>query len=122
MHTVQPTMPANGELHRLMLLLGFAGISALAIAQSADRLDSQLEFDQRHAQEIFDDAGNWREPSPPAEDLWRSRPDETVHDRRFHFGSDSAYEYMQERNSDSFRAMGTSYEDYRPSPLFRYNF
>lgn len=123
MYAISTTIKMPGRAHSWFALLILFCLSVLAFAQSQERLDPQASFDQRVTDDIFDDAGKWRQPSPPAEDLWRSQPDETVQDRRFHFGSDSAYEEMQYRNDDRFRTMGSEYDDImRPSPLFKYNF
>ena len=109
------------SIYRQLAFMSLSLASALVLAQTVDRLDPQATFDDRVTDEIFDSAGKWRQ-APPVENQWRSIPDETVQDRRFHFGADSAYEQMQYQSDDRFRTKGSIYDDYRPSPLFRYNF
>jgi hypothetical protein len=114
----------RSDFHRQLTFVGLSLVSAMVLAQAVERLDPGASFDTRQTDAIFDSAGEWRQP-PPAENPWRSIPDETVQNRRFHFGSDSAYEEMQYRNDNGFRFdmdMGTSGSDYRPSTLFRYNY
>jgi len=104
--------------------LAFASLSlasAFALAQTIEHFDPQANFDQRVTDEIFDSAGQWRQPEAD-ENQWRAGEDKTVNNRRFHFGSDSAYEQMQYRSDDRYRNMGSAYDDIRPSPLLRYNF
>ncbi len=108
-------------IYRQLAFMSLSLASAIVLAQTVDRLDPQANFDDRVTDEIFDSAGQWRQP-PPVENPWRSIPDETVQDRRFHFGADSAYEEMQYQSNDRYRTKGSLYDDYRPSPLFRYNF
>ena len=108
-------------IQRPLIFMGLSLLSALALAQTIDRMDPNATFDTQHRDEIFNSAGKWRQ-APPAENQWRSIPDETVPDRRFHFGSNSAHEEMQYRNDNSFRDMGSLYDDYQPSSMFRYNF
>ncbi len=112
------------DLYRHLTFVGLSLASAVVLAQAVDHMEPGASFDTRQTDAIFDSAGEWRQP-PPVENPWRSIPDETVQDRRFHFGSDSAYEEMQYQNNDGYRFdmdMGTSGSDYRPSTLFRYNF
>jgi hypothetical protein len=112
------------DFYRQLTFLGFSLASAIVLAQAVDHMDPGASFDTRQTDAIFDSAGEWRQP-PPVENSWRSIPDETVQNRRFHFGSDSAYEEMRYRDNDGFSFdmdMGTSGSDYRPSTLFRYNY
>ena len=115
------TLNTNTPLTYEHALLGLMLVSAFAIAQTDQHFDPQPNIDQRVTGEILDSAGEWRQ-APAQENEWRASKDETVQNRRFHFGSDSAYEEMRYQNSDQFRTMGTSYEDVRPSSLFKYNF
>jgi len=108
-------------LPRQLSFMGLSLVSAIVLAQAVDHLDPGANFDTRQTDQIFDSAGKWRQ-APPAENQWRSIPDDTVQDRRFHFGADSAYEEMQYQSNDRYRSKGSTYDDYRPSPLFRYNF
>ncbi len=109
------------QLHRKLSFLGLSLACAVVLAQSVDRLNPGASFDTRQTDEIFDNAGQWRQ-AEPVENPWRNTPDIAVDDRRFHFGADSAYEEMQYRSDDRFRIKGSLYDEYRPSPLFRYNF
>ncbi len=108
-------------LSRHFAFIGLSLASVIVLAQAVEHLEPGASFDTRQADKIFDSAGEWRQP-PPTENPWRSIPDNTVQDRRFHFGSDSAYEEMQYRGNDRYRSKGSTYDDMRPSPLFRYNF
>jgi hypothetical protein len=96
-------------------------LSALALAQNTKLFDPQTGYDPRVKNEILDNAGQWRKATPE-ENQWRAHKDETVQNRRFHFGSDSAYEEMHYQNNDRYRNMGSTYDDVRPSSLFQYNF
>ncbi len=108
-------------LHHKLSFFGLMLVSAMVLAQSADRLNPNASFDTRQTDQIFDNAGQWRQ-TEPVENAWRSAPITPVDDRRFHFGADSAYEEMQYQSDDRFRNKGSLYDEYRPSPLFRYNF
>ena len=109
--------------HLNLSFIALSLASAMVLAQSVNRLNPDASFDTRQTDEIFDSAGQWRQPEP-VENPWRSddTPKDPVDDRRFHFGADSAYEEMQYRKDDRFRSKGSNYDDYRPSPLFRYNY
>jgi hypothetical protein len=121
MHCITELIRSESLLHRKLSLIGLSLASAVALAQSADHLNPNASFDSRQTDTIFDGAGQWRQ-AEPEENLWRSAPENSVDDRRFHFGADSAYEEMQYQSNDRFRTKGSLYDEYRPSPLFRYNF
>jgi hypothetical protein len=108
-------------VYRQFILLSLSLVSAFAIAQSVEHFDPQPNFDDRVTDEIFDSAGKWRQ-APTVENGWRTRKDETVQNRRFHFGPDSAHEEMRYRNEEQFRDMGSDYYDLRPSSILKYNF
>ena len=122
MHRITEQIRPGSLLHRKLSFMGLSLASAMALAQSVDRLNPNASFDTRQTDEIIDSAGQWRQPDS-VENPWRSSaPDNSVDNRRFHFGADSAYEEMQYQSDDRFRTKGSVYDEYRPSPLFRYNF
>lgn len=110
-------------IYRQLAFLSLSLASAIVLAQTIEHFDPQANFDKRLTDEILDNSGQWRQ-APPEENEWRPQnaPDETVQNRRFHFGADSAYEEMQYRSDDRYRNMGSKFDDVRPSPLFRFNF
>ncbi len=122
MHRITEQIRTGTLPHRKLSFMGLSLASAMVLAQSVEHLNPDASFDARQTDEIIDSAGQWRQPEP-IENPWRSStPDNSVDNRRFHFGADSAYEEMQYQSDDHFRTKGSVYDEYRPSPLFRYNF
>jgi hypothetical protein len=122
MHRITEQIRPGTLLHRKLSFMGLSLASAMVLAQSVEHLNPDASFDARQTDKIIDSAGQWRQPEP-VENPWRSStPDNSVDDRRFHFGADSAYEEMQYQSDDRFRTKGSVYDEYRPSSLFRYNF
>lgn len=102
-------------------LLGFSVLltSAIALAQSSDRLEISPNYDDLLTDEIYESADSWRKP-PMFESEWRAPRKEK--EGRIKFGYDSAYEQMRARQDEQSSTGQFDFNDSKTSSQFRLNF
>ncbi len=96
-------------------------VSALVVANEADRLLIEPAYEDLLSDEIYEQAGNWRAP-PEFDSEWRAPKPEPK--TRMTFGYDSAYDARRARQRASTGALPGPVELSEPVPstLFRLEF
>jgi hypothetical protein len=96
-----------------VLLAAFMFLSAIAIAQEDTRLHAPPESAQLLSDEIYEQAGGWREPAIP-ESEWRAPP-QPQKPSRIKFGYDSLHEELRARDDARYDNESMSLRDPKPS-------
>lgn len=87
-------MPVMLPGNRLLIWLGFLLASTIILAETSTQLHLPLMYDEIITEEIYEDAGAWRE-STPTEDDWRAPPPKKEKQGRIRLGFDAETSYRQ---------------------------
>ena len=79
---------------RLLIWLGFLLASTIIVAETSNQADLPPSYDDVITEEIYDDAGGWREIKP-VEKEWRAPPPKKEKQGRIRLGFDADTSYRQ---------------------------
>lgn len=81
---------------RLLVWLGFLLASTIIVAETGNQPDLSPNYDDVITEQIYDDAGGWRETKQPVEKEWRAPPPKRKKQGRIKLGFDpeTSYRHM----------------------------
>ena len=114
-------LPGN----RLLIWLGFLLASTIILAETSTQLHLPLMYDEIITEEIYEDAGAWRESTPARED-WRAPPPPKKKQGRIRLGFDAETSYRQMGDlprNDYYAPQQNGLNERKPTnTIFRFEF
>ncbi len=110
--------------NRPLVWLGFLLASTIRVAETSTQLDLPPMYDEVITEEIYEDAGGWRE-STPTENDWRAPPKKEKQGRiRLGFDAETSYRQMGDLpRNDYYAPQQNGLSERKPTnTIFRLDF